>query len=652
MSDIDPRQELRRIRRMPYGAARSAAAEAVTRKVEAEGPREVLAEALLDLIEAYTFWREGHKSFAVFARLLRLWDTEPESFDMADRRNLFWEFKWVAADLSEYPVIAPEQAEAFLADMERRFDLEGLGKSSVAMSRFRWLWHAGLPGMEQARVDWVTTARDDMDDCAACTVGQQADYFAELGEWEQAAQIGRTIDSSCNREPTRTYYALALATYMTGDPAEAMHWLRQANATLEAADGDAAPSRGHAFQVLARGGQIEQALIELRNRDAEMLREAESPAMRLRFLIGVYAGLSANLDQPDLATGLRQPGGVATLGELHQWVEHEIAELGSAFDRRSGTDYYRSLAERARAATRGAPVKLGSPALVAPLEQDAAGASPVAGAQEKAAQDPDAQELGGQGQGAQSLDAGEFLALAESSARGRKYAEAAAHYQAAGHVLLNDGRLIDGGLAFAESAMQLTLAGDDQAANETFAVAVPCLRAGEAPFDVLTTVLLAWAPNAAKVAAPELTLEVINEVLGETVAPDTSGDTEELAARRNQEFGTLQGQLRDARARLLAESDDATEVEFARTEALGVAEQFASLGQIALAAHAFWLAGKIAQLSEKPEDASWALESAFEGFTQTRSTQHRAEVAGDLLELFRSTGQVDRAEALTAQLTE
>ena len=74
---------------------------------------------------------------------LRLWDQSPELFDAADRRNLFWEFKWIAADLADFPQISPEQAEAFLADMQRRFELAGNGLSSVRVSRFLWAWWTG-----------------------------------------------------------------------------------------------------------------------------------------------------------------------------------------------------------------------------------------------------------------------------------------------------------------------------------------------------------------------------------------------------------------------------------------------------------------------------------------------------------------------------
>ena len=49
--------------------------------------------------------------------------------------------------------------------------------------------------------------------------------------------------------------------------------------------------------------------------------------------------------------------------------------------------------------------------------------------------------------------------------------------------------------------------------------------------------------------------------------------------------------------------------------------------------------------------AVWALESAFEGFTAVGNTADRAEAAGELIELLRASGQSDRADQVTAQLT-
>ena len=345
-------QELRGLRNLPYGTARTAATETIVRRVEAEGPRESLAEALLDLVEAYTFSGEGAKSFVTFARLLRLWDQSPELFDATDRRNLFWEFKWIAADLADFPQISPEQAEAFLADMQRRFELAGNGLSSVRMSSFLWAWWTGRSDVEQARLAWIGGERDEFEDCEACTIGNQASYFAETGDYESAVAIGMTQQSRCNKEPACTHHATALAALLNGDPELALAQHRLALATTTDENSDNASARAKCFEMLARGGRLETALAILRNDDAAQLRGAASPLLQLRFLLGIVAGLSANLpERSELSTGLldAEMGDVAS---LHAWATHEARNLAERFDARNGNGYYVSRLERSLAATR------------------------------------------------------------------------------------------------------------------------------------------------------------------------------------------------------------------------------------------------------------------------------------------------------------
>ena len=59
-SDAEVRRELREIRAMPYGSARTAAAEVIVRRIDAEGPQERLAEALLDRSEEHTSELQSH----------------------------------------------------------------------------------------------------------------------------------------------------------------------------------------------------------------------------------------------------------------------------------------------------------------------------------------------------------------------------------------------------------------------------------------------------------------------------------------------------------------------------------------------------------------------------------------------------------------
>ena len=662
-------RDLRNIDRMPYGTARTAAAEMIVRKIEADGPRQHLAEALLGLVEAYTFANEGAKSFVVFARLLRLWDESPEVFDAGDRRNLFWEFKWVAGDLSDYPQITLEQAQSFLADMERRFSVAGHGTSSVAMSRFRWAWHAGQASADADRLAWVTGMRDEFEDCRACTIGQQVDYFTEVGRWDEAVALGITLDSTCNLEPTRTHHATALSALLAGDPELALKSHKLSLATLDTSDSDFAPARGQGFELLARGGQLELALMQLRNEYPELLTAASTPLFRMRFLMSVLAGLSANLDRSEQPTGLRPQGAGSgpwgTVGALHAWVRGQLDTLVAQFDARNGTTYYADLARRALTATRAerplemesihVPGDLGGTESAASVGADlgpkqGAGASAAESAQASQRESAEsAIDAEGQSTATSVLGRAEFLASQRNyPAASRSYAEAGAAFQ-------SEGWIERSGFAFAEAAQCASLAGDETAAHDLFGTAVSRLRTGGAEVDGIVQVLMAWAPIAARVGDPAGFLAVCSAQLAELVEFDATDLSEELAERKRAEWVHQRASLRDSLARVVASAQTEQRpggLDLARAcaEATTAGEEFAGLGLISDAAHAFWLAGKIQRDEGLTTDAVWSLESAFEGFTVARVRDDRAQVAGELIELLRGSGQTERADEVAAEL--
>ena len=648
----DIARELASVRRMPYGTARTATAEALTRRIETEGPKEYLAEALLDLVEAYSFADEGAKSFVVFARALRLWDESPELFDAADEQNLFWEFKWVASDLSEYPQITAPQAEAFLADMERRFTLAGHGLSSVRMSWFRWAWHAGRPDAEVQRIAWITGLRDEFEDCAACTIGQQVDFFVDSERTAEAVTLGQTQQDRCNLEPARTRYALSLALLLEGDPVAAERVHKQAVAADDGDITDFPAARGHGFEMLARGGRIEQALRILRSDYPDALRKGASPALHLRFYVGVLAGLSANLDRGELETGFAEPEW-RTVAELHAWVLAAAQRLAGPLDARNGTRMYAEHIDRSLAAQRVAAQLPESASVIGSTAVPTVTAAPEV-AVEAAATGTTAvgDEVDGAGRAPESAAA---LAHAETLASRGQHGEAARGYASAAELLEREGWLGRAGIAYAEAAQHAAEDQDEEAAHALFAAALPRLRAGEAEPEVRVAVLTAWAPVAARMSDATGHLTATADELSEYGEFDGSDMTEELAERRRLAWIAQRAELRDTLARsisaaLPAQRPAGLTAERALSEASLAGEEYAQLGRIGDAAHAFWLTGKLQREAGATGEAVWALESAFEGFTIARSRDARAEVASELIELLRASGQDERAEQLIAEL--
>lgn len=348
MNDVDARNELAEVYSLPDGPARNARAEDLARRIENEGPADCLAEALLDLIDAYTSSDEAYKSFPVMARLLRLWDERPDLFDKSDEFALFWQFKWVAGHLPAWLQVSRPQALAVLDDMQRRYDLAGHGASGYLAARFRFAFLTGDPAVEDVRALWRATPRDEFSNCEACEPGEQADYLYVTGQYDELSALASKLHGSCNIEPTRGLSALAVAHLMRGEAPQAAAILGEAHRrmTLDVPT-DAAGARGQQLEVLLRGGQIDEALKRLRTADIVLLDGAKTPLAHLSFLISLLAGLSSALEQHATdSTGLPAPHGT-TLSELHGQVLDTARDLADKFDDRNGNSFYAGLIDRA-----------------------------------------------------------------------------------------------------------------------------------------------------------------------------------------------------------------------------------------------------------------------------------------------------------------
>lgn len=657
LTNQEAERRLAAIRALPHGTARVAAAEAIVRRFEAEGPAEQLPRALLDLVKAYTYADERVRRFVPFARLLRLWDASPELFDDLLRYLLFWEYKWVAEGVSDFPEVTAAQAEEFLAEMERRFNLAGLSLGAVANARFRWAWGSGDPDADAARLRWLRLSGDDMDDCAACRVSVQTEFFLSVGRWAEAVEMGLSQRGQCMSEPAYNCSALALACLEAGDLAGAVAAHRRMLATINPNVGDFATGYGREFELLGRGGHIERALLRLRDVYPGLLDKAATPLSRLDFLLRVVAGLSANLDQPGLATGLRRAS-LGTLAELHAWVGAEARALAARFDERNGNDYYARELERALGAVR-APGRLD---LDAPVVAETPTPGPLADSRpavekhalpggrpradagaDDAGRDADGDALG-------EASSRQLFSRAESLAAAGDLVQAAQLYLRAADAADEAGLLADAGLALAESARCADRLGDAQAAHDRYLRAVPLLRAADAGVELIAQVLIAWAPVADRADGLAPVLVAIDAALARVADEDTSQLSDALAAKRRNRLGRLRASLSDTLARAVASAPDEPGGRDPIKLALTAGEEFAHAGAISDAAYAFWLAGQLQREAGAAEDALWSLESAFEGFTMVNQRVPRAEVAGEFIELLRSTGQFAKADEVVASL--
>jgi len=648
---------------MPYGVARSAAAEQEAARITAEGPDEARAYALFALVDSYTSTPEAEKAFLPFTQLLRWWDEHPELFDGSDTHSLFWSFKWMVGLLARFPSVPTAQLDATLDDMERRYALAGNGTSAVAGERFAWLRARGAPGTEEAYRTWITTPRDSFSDCAACMPAGQAEYLAETGRVREAADVVSAAVASgatCGDEPAGMESLLELLLLDLGDAAGAAAVHRSAMSHLDAAVSKEVAASRH-VEFLARTGHPERALRLLRAHP-EHLTVSDSPGERLAVLTHVAVATGV-LRESHAGTPVELEGVPArTVDELDAWARAELVPIARAFDARHGTDRHARLLDAAWARqARRLPVELG---VLAAAERAATAPDPTSGATPDVlpealptslagadAASPAGVDLVGANPG---LDADPVAAALARAELEPDPVEASAAYLTAARLAEESGRLEDAGFALAEAAQVAATLGDDEGAVPAFARAVGLLRAAGTDPAYVGPVVRAAAAAQARAGDVDAALAAVERVLGDVArategapAAPTPALSGELAARRAAFVAAEERQLRDVRARLLATAGQHTE---AARQAESVAEEFGRAGLPFDAAHAFWLAGSALRAAGDATAAVDPLRAALEGLAATGARADLATVADELVGTLRGLGRADEADAVAASL--
>lgn len=639
----DANREISRVRSLPYGAARTQAAEQQVRLVEAEGPDRARAYALLVLVESLVWSGEVHRAYLPFTQAVRWYDQHPEHLDETDVHQLFWSFKWMVGHLSDFPDVPAAQIDATLADMERRYAVAGLGRDAVAYETFCWARKRGAPDVDELYEEWVRTPRDDFSQCEVCDPGDRAAYLVQRGDADEAARlIEETLATggTCATEPADMLSTLSRIHFTAGRAEEAVAVHRRAVAALAGTHSDMAGARGERFYLLAAGGQPTRALRALAA-DAHLLLRADTPDDRFWFLTDVVAGTAALL-ATDASTPVALDGvPVADVAGLHAWAVAEATTLAQAFDTRNGTDRYaRSLAEARTAAPETVRLDLD--------------VIPAAGSPQVAAPPSGAPAVPGEGTDAAGSDSA-FVRAERLTEAGDMVAAAAAWLTASAEAEAA-GRLADAGLALAEAARCAQEAGDDDGAAATYPGAVARMRAGGVPVPQTVPVVVAWAPVAVTTSTGAAVVEVVDALLTELAdapaAPDAPHDPagDDLDERLSHARRRARADLHDTAARVLASMGGDHVVDAAR-RASKAAEGYAGVDAVVDAAHAFWLAGRLHAGLGAVDDAVWNLESAVEGFTVARRREPRGEAASALVDVLRGAGRDDQADEVLRSLT-
>ncbi|WP_020123181.1 hypothetical protein [Streptomyces canus] len=322
----------------PYGRTRTVTAEELVDVAEQFEEPVPLVHALLELQEAYTYGSEPRKSPVVFARLLTLFDEQPDVFDERLRHMVFWRFKWVGHALRQLPEIPLASLRQWLTEMRDRYEKAGLGLQPYYGQAYQLAAHVG-EDTTLAYELWAGRTRTRLSDCEACEICERALFHLAAGDDQRALRTWEPVlngKESCQEEPARSLSYALLPLLRTGaaDRARELHLVGYRGCRRNPSmSGEV----GRHLEFCALTGNEARGL-ELLAENRNLFDEVDSPLDQLDFLTGVEVLLQRveHLGHGELpAAGYA--GRTWTASGLRAEVRGRADDLAARFDARNGT---------------------------------------------------------------------------------------------------------------------------------------------------------------------------------------------------------------------------------------------------------------------------------------------------------------------------
>ncbi|MFE3627222.1 hypothetical protein [Streptomyces goshikiensis] len=340
-------EALRENNERPHGLQRTVTAEELVEAAEPLDEPGVLVTALLELMRSYEFTGEHRKSPVVFARVLKLWDTAPDSFSQWEAHQVFWRFKWVTTSLLQVPDVPLAAIRGWIDQMRTRYASADHGMQPVAAMGYHVAHHTG-EGLADAYDLWATRPRTELSDCEACEIRHFAGHRVAAGDDAGALETWQQVlggSMGCTEEPQMSQARALLPLLRTGraDEARSHHLTgyRQVRGNTGMQDEvglhlefcGLSRNEGRGLEILAENRPLFEA--------------TGAPLARLGFLTGAEVLLARLTEDGHADTAVAGPPGRNwTAGELLSHVRSEADRLTTAFDTRNATS---AVGERRRA---------------------------------------------------------------------------------------------------------------------------------------------------------------------------------------------------------------------------------------------------------------------------------------------------------------
>ncbi|WP_327666445.1 hypothetical protein OHN37_01045 [Streptomyces sp. NBC_00485] len=281
---------------------------------------------------------EPRKSPVVFARLLTLFDEQPDVFDERLRHQLFWRFKWVANALRALPEVPLSSLRQWQTEMRDRYEKAGLGLQPYYGQAYQLAAHVG-EDTTRAYALWAARSRTRLSDCEACEICEQALHHLTTDDDERALRTWEPVlagKESCQEEPARSVSYALLPLLRTGrtDRARELHLAGYRGCRRN----PSMPGEvGRHLEFCALTGNEARGL-ELLAENRNLFDEVDSPLDVLSFLTGVEVLLQrVELLGHGGLPAAGYAGRTWTVAGLRAEIRDRADELAARFDARNNT---------------------------------------------------------------------------------------------------------------------------------------------------------------------------------------------------------------------------------------------------------------------------------------------------------------------------
>ncbi|NDV59809.1 hypothetical protein [Bacteroides sp. 519] len=166
----------------------------------------------MQLIHECYFLPSDNELVTNFSWILNAYEQHPDWFDEND---FLWEYKWILGSMYNNPEVSMEQIETILEDFKNRLTRNGHGLRAYYDRLYTETLSINKYDQAKEYLDLRNTCpQDDVDNCVACTLDYELDYYLETGNFDEAYNRAQPLLNkqihvhTCSQVPARTFCTL------------------------------------------------------------------------------------------------------------------------------------------------------------------------------------------------------------------------------------------------------------------------------------------------------------------------------------------------------------------------------------------------------------------------------------------------------------